>query len=194
MFKKVNLSSGKVSSILLILAVMLLILIVGVFIFIKFGATKKDTPETTDTVVDQGPPPPVYETQVGEVKFMVESAQDLGRVIKSTSTSYAQSLTTTERFIKVIVGAQNKGKADTQQGSWDVGNIVDSEGRNFISINSQAYFYLPTENYCGGILKPEFEFAPCIKLYEVSKKSTGLKIQVSAYGAKEIGLLDLLVQ
>ncbi len=193
MFKKVNPSSGKVSSILLILAVMLLVLIVGVFIFIKFGATKK-TAVQPNTTADQGPPPPVYEAQVGNVKFIVESAQDLGKVIKSTN-GYQQNLTTTERFIKVIVGAQNKGKENTQQGAWDVGNIIDSEGRNFVSINNQAYFYLPPQNLCGAILKPEFEFTPCIKLYEVSRQSKGLKIKVNATPAagsnKKEELLDL---
>ncbi|MBX4200870.1 hypothetical protein KW786_01955 [Candidatus Parcubacteria bacterium] len=198
MVKKADLSSGKASSILLILAVMILVLIVGVFIFIKFGATKKTADQTSTTTEDQGPPPPVYETQVGNVKFMVESAEDLGKVIRSTTTSYQQNLTTTERFIKVIVGAQNKGKENTQQGAWDVGNIIDSEGRNFVSINNQAYFYLPSQNFCGAILKPEFEFTPCINLYEVSRQSTGLKVKVVAAGGGGSkggeDLLDLLIK
>jgi hypothetical protein len=192
MFKKINPSSGKASSILLILAVMLLVLIVGVFLFVKFGATKKSDATATDTQVQEGPPPPVYETQVGDIKFVFQLAQDLGNRLKSPY-SYQKDLTTTERFIKVTIGAQNKGKNATVQGAWDVGNIVDSEGRNFVDITTQAYFYLPSsENHCGDILKPEFDLTPCTKLYEVSKESTALKVRVHANGAATGDKGDLL--
>ncbi len=175
-----NKSSGKISSILLILAAILIVVIVVVFVVIRTAAIKNannaksaNSPNPTET------PKPVYETTIGDVKFIFESAEDLGGVLKSKNSNYQQDLTTTEKFVKVIIGAQNKGKINFPSQSWDVGNIVDSDGRNFISINDQAYYFLPAQNLCGALLKPEFEPVPCIKLYEVSKSSTKLKVGVN---------------
>ena len=109
--------------------------------------------------------------------------------------NYQENLTTTERFIKVIVGAQNKSKINTRRGAWDLGNIIDSEGRNFISIDVRTYAFLPRPNLCSTLLKPEFEPVPCVRFYEVSKESDGLKLEVgfmSANSSKmQKGLLDL---
>lgn len=197
---KLQTSSGKVSTILLVLGAMLIVLIVGIFIFLRINALKNsaDSQNNSNDQTQNEPPKPVYETQIGDVRFVFLSAIDKGSVLQSQNSGYQQPLTTTERFIQVTVGAQNKGKVNLQQGSWDIGNIVDSEGRNFVSINNQAYFYLPLSNACQNLLKPEFQPSPCIKLYEVSRESKGLKIQVMtsgpgvSKGSEE--LLDLLIQ
>lgn len=123
------------------------------------------------------PPKPVYETTIGDIKFYFQSAEDLGNTLKST-VQYQSDLTTTERFVRVVVGAQNKGKVNAPQYSWDAGNVVDSEGRNYENINNKAYNFLPKPDLCGAVLKPEFDPVPCVKLYEVSKQSQGLKVTV----------------
>jgi len=136
---------------------------------------------------------PVYETTVGDIKFTLESSVDLGSVLKSTKT-YQKDLTTTGRFIKVIIGAQNKGKNETLQFAWEIVNIIDSDGRNFTPITNKAYSFLPQPDLCGAMLKPELAPVPCVRLYEVSKQSTGLKIEVVSESPK-IGksLLDLIL-
>ena len=93
----------------------------------------------------------------------------------------------------MIVRAQNKGKNDLKKFSWDIENIVDSVGRNFPP-SSRAYNFLPKPNLCGAILKPEFEPTPCVKIYEVSKVSTNLKLEVTALGQngkKQMAYIDL---
>jgi|SRR3989344_2050510 len=198
MFNKLRVSSGKVSTVLLVLAAMLIVLIIAVFIFLRISAVRNSTTQTVpdgDGPVE--PEKPVYETTLGDVRFVFESADDLGSVLVSP-VAYQKNLTTTERFIKVVIGAQNKGKINLEQGSWDVENIVDSEGRNFVSINNQAYAFLPAQNLCGVLLKPEFQPTPCLKLYEVSKESKGLKIKVVAavpgFSKGKDALIDLLVK
>lgn len=191
MFKKSNTSRGAISGILLILGVVLLVVIIIVFVVIRIN-TARNANSGDGTNTDE-PPKPVYETTVGETKFNIESVSNLGSFIRDTR--YNQSLLTTEKFIEVIVGAQNKGKMNTASYAWDVGNIVDSEGRNFVSINQRAYFYLPQPDLCGAILKPEFDPVPCVRLYEVSKQSTGLKVQVIVTSPeKEGAYLDLNVR
>lgn len=194
-------SSGKTSTILLICAVILILMIAIVFAVVKVNSSKKPTTQTTITTTTENtnePPPPLYETTMGDIRFVMLSAEDLGNVLKSKNASYQQDLTTTEKFIKVTMGAQNKGKINIQQGTWDVGNILDDAGRNFTSINDYAYNFLPYPNLCGALLKPEFEPTPCVKIYEVSKASTKLKIQVNWLAPnsskKQEGFVDLNVQ
>lgn len=169
-------NTGKISSAILILAALLVIVIIIVFVVLKVSSVKNtpNTPATNNsTTTPVQPPKPVYDATIGDIKFIFESAQDLGSVLESKS-GYQQNLTTTEKYIKVIIGAQNKGKTNLQQGAWDIGSIVDSDGRNFVSINEQAYSFLPNPNTCGALLKPEFEPTPCVKLYEVSRESLAL--------------------
>ncbi len=182
MVNKNKKSLGKISSIFLILAVVLIILVIVVFVVVKLNATKKanDLKAQQDAKAQVGQP--VRETTVGNVRFVFISAKDLGNTLLGPVARYQQyqdKLTTTERFIQVIIGAQNKGKLNFPRDLWDVGNIVDSEGRNYVSINDQAYAFVPTKTLCGTLLKPEFDPTPCLKLYEVSKESTGLKIEVN---------------
>jgi len=187
--------SGQVSNMILILAVALIIVIVIIFVVIRINATKNANDAKSANPSET--PKPVYETTIGEVRFVFKSAVDLGNILKSKNNIYQQDLTTTEKFIQVTIGAQNKGKTDLQQQSWDVGNIIDSDGRNFVSINNQAYYFLPSPNLCGVVLKPEFDPVPCVKLYEVSKASKGLKIEVNAIGSsskRQESFMDLVVQ
>jgi hypothetical protein len=197
MSKKRYYSSGKISTILLILAAILVVVIIVVFVVIRITGVKNTNTNNGGTTQNGGviePPKPVYEATISDIRFIVESAQDLGNTLKS-KTLYQQELTTTEKFIKVVIGVQNKGKTNTPGYVWDVGNIVDSDGRNFVSINDKAYVFLPNPNLCGALLKPEFDPVPCVKFYEVSKASTKLKIQVNTTsgtsGKKQEAFLDL---
>ena len=182
---------------LLILGVALLIVIVVIFVVIKTMAVKNaNDPNASPSITETPIPTPVYEAQLGDIKFIVMSAQDLGSVLKNPRSS-DYDITTTEKFIKVIIGAQNKAKVNTTRGAWEIGNIVDAEGRNFISINDQAYDFVPRPNPCGESLKPEFEPVACVKLYEVSKASTNLKVMISFIpqgGEREDAFLDLIVR
>mgnify|MGYP001557917183 CR=1 FL=1 len=197
-FKKFNLinkSSGQVSKILIIIAVVFFLVIAivyaGVVVFSKKTKNSKSKESTTETTQ---PPKPVYETTVGNIRFVLQFSQSLGSILESKS-SYEEDFKTTERFIKVVVGAQNKDKSNISLGSWDIGDIVDSEGRSFVSINDKLYNLLPKPDLCGTLLKPEFEPVPCVKYYEVSKASKGLKVMVKVTeGKKQQSLIDLKVQ
>lgn len=178
--KKSNSQSGQASKMLLVLAIIVFVAIIIVYIVLR--ATEKPAPplvptETTPTVN--------YEATLGDIKFTFQEAVDMGNILygsESTNNQYQQKdLTTTEKFIIVTIGAKNQGKENVPERVWDMGNIVDSEGRIFVSLDSYlASPWMPAQNLCGALLKPEFTPVPCRKIYEVSKISKGLKIEVKA--------------
>jgi hypothetical protein len=179
---KFNKSSGQASRFILILAVIILIAAIIVYLVIKM-AEKPLTPE----VIEENPVVvPIYEQTLGNVKFIFISGINRGNTLyaSDTKSSYYLSskktnLTTVENFIEVKIGAQNMGKFNLEKGSWDIENIVDSEGREFVPLEDYAIkAWLPEEDLCGSLLKPAFNPTPCVKIYEVSRKSTGLKIRV----------------
>ncbi len=190
--------SGQISRTLIILAIVVLVAIVIVYGVLKIAASRKAQTAKTDAQLAQEnePPKPVHEVTVGQTRFLFDSAIDLGPVIKAQN-QYQQDITTTEKFIYLTIRAQNKGKADTAMQAWDIGPILDAEGRNFIE-DQRAYYFLPKPNLCGAILKPEFEPTPCVKIYQVSKASDHLKVQVIASdpssGKRQEGFLDLEVR
>lgn len=193
-----NLESGQVSKLLIILVVVILVMAGVVFAVLKLAANNRARvaeQEQEETAIEE-PPKPVYEIMVGDIRFLFDSAIDLGPVIKA-QTSYQQDIKTTEKFIYVTVRAQNKGQSDTGNFAWDIGNIVDSAGRNFVEDNN-AYSFLPKPNRCGAVLKPEFEPTPCVKIYQVSKASDHLKVEVMATSQnsskKQTSFLDLYVR
>jgi len=170
---------GQVSRLLLVLAIVVLVAAVIVFLVIRM-AERPPAP-----VPDQEPavPQPVYSQTLGNVKFVFIDSRDLGNILTpamAEKTTYSKEpLRTTERFIIVTIGAQNKGKQNIEDRSWDIGDIVDSEGRRFVPVKSyNVNTWIPEDSSCGVLLKPEFEPIPCTKIYEVSKISTGLKIIV----------------
>lgn len=186
--KKFNKSAGEISRVILVLAGAVLLITIIVFLAIRIAGSKKSDTQNGNPVVENEPPKPVYETIIGDIKFILQSSIDLGGVLKS-NTTYQQDLTTTEKFIRVTVGAQNKGKVETTTFGWELGNIIDSDGRNFIPITNKAFYFLPQPDLCGSVLKPEFTPIPCVRIYEVSKKSDGLKIQVINKASKQAPLL-----
>ncbi len=191
---KINNQKGEVSKVLLILAGVVLVVIILIFIFARFVGNNNSGPLSGNNGQKPSPTPAplVYSATVGDIKFTLLSSSNLGQIIKAKN-SYSQDLKTTERFIQVIVGAQNQGKVNSDQYSWDLGNIIDSEGRNFVPINDYTYS-TATAMTCGSVLKPGFAPVQCTKIYEVAKISKGLKVQVQGGSKKQSALLDLTVK
>ncbi len=177
MFKNINKSSGQIAKVLLALAVIVIVAIIIAYIVVK-RAEKPPAP----------PPPengellPVYETTIVNVKFVFLETTDLGNTLwgsNSREPEWQKDIKTTERFIELIVGGQNVGKENTEEGIWDIGEIVDKEGRNFTPLDkNELRNWLPEEELCGAVLKPSFEPTPCTKIYEVAKISKDLKVKV----------------
>ena len=173
MFKDINKSSGQIAKVLLALAVVVLIAILIAYIVIKRA-------EKPPQALPEEPtePLPVYEATLGDIRFLFLEATDKGSILKgkdSNQPEWQKDLQTTERFIELIVGAQNAGKENTLQKIWDVGEIIDSEGRKFIPAGQEVANWLPQyqDNLCGGILRPSFDPSPCKKIYEVAKIPRG---------------------
>ena len=192
MFKnKINKSSGQASRTLLILAIIILVAVVFSYLVIKVAENPPTKKQKQEPIVPQ----PVYEQTLGDVRFIFQEARDYGSVLYGSQSNNPrrEDIKTTERFIKVIIAAQNKGKENTKNGSWNIENIVDSEGRNYVPLDNVNQ-WLPENNLCGDLLKPEFAPIPCVKIYEVSKISTGLKIRVKTTTIKSSeALIDLIV-
>jgi uncharacterized protein (UPF0333 family) len=182
MWFKFNKSAGQASKLLLVLAVIVLFAVVITFLVVKMAEKPAKPPATTVTTEPQ----PVYDQTMGNIRFVFMSALDKDSALKvseATNSQYASSaqkdLQTTEKFIQVKIGAQNTGTTNTEQNAWDIQNIVDSQNREFVPLDSFAVNpWLPSQNFCGALLKPNFQPTPCTKIYEVSKESTGLKIRV----------------
>lgn len=177
--------AGQVSRLLLVLAIIILVAAVITYLVLKM-AEKPVKPPTDITPQVQLP---VYEKQLGNIRFIFESALSRGNLLKAVDiknaqyeNSYQKDLPVSNsgaKFIQVTIGAQNMGTVNIEQNSWDIGNIVDSKDRNFVPLDSYSDApWLPNPNLCGTLLKPAFSPTPCSKIYEVSKESTGLKINV----------------
>ncbi|KKQ23042.1 MAG: hypothetical protein US35_C0009G0013 [Parcubacteria group bacterium GW2011_GWA2_37_10] len=200
MFKINDKETGQASRLLLVLAIIILVAIVITYLVMR-AAEKPPKPVTNEPTVSQ----PAYEQSLGDIKFIFMQARDMGNVLKGTesrNSSWQKDLTTTEKFIKVTIGAQNKGLVNIKEQVWNVGDIVDSDGRNFVPLQYNVDSWLPDPNLCGTLLKPEFEPAPCVKIYEVSRISKGLKIQVISLkkvgneypsDKKDTALIDLII-
>ena len=190
-FSENNLQRGQISKILLILAA--LVLVVAIVAYLIIVANNKPKPineETKNTEnTETGLPELVFEKQLGDINFIFQSARDFGPILSSfniVNPKYVNQefspksiKTTTGRFVQVTVGAVNMGKYDTGGLTWDLLNIVDSEGRNFIPSKGYQFDpWTPQGSACGAALKPAFDPVFCTKIYEVSDESEGLKITI----------------
>jgi hypothetical protein len=210
---KFNKSSGQVSRLLLVLAVIILVAVIIVYLVMKM-AEKPAAPKGPAPAAEV--PLPVYEKQLGNIRFVFQSALDRQQVLPASQVINTQAGSSIKKdlmidnlgakFIQVTVGGQNKGTENTVTNAWDIENIVDSENRNFVPLDRYIVGpWLPAKDLCGALLKPEFDPTPCTKIYEVSKASTGLKIRVqtgknnnsainSSSGKIDTFLLDLIVK
>ena len=207
-----NKQAGQASRILLILAVVVLVAAIIVYLVMKMATPPAPPPVPTTPEV----PLPVYEQPLGEIRFVFISALDKGSVLRASQITNKQYSTysnlkdyvienTGAKFIQITVGAQNIGLLNMEQNSWDIENIVDSDGRNFVPLSGyEVTPWLPNPDLCGELLKPAFNPTPCTKIYEVSKESKGLKIRVRtgkenkannlSSGKIDSYLLDLIVK
>ncbi len=205
---KINKQAGQASRLLLVLAIVILVAGIVTYLIIKMA----EKPPVPDTDPDSTIPLPVYEQTLGDVRFVFESALDKGGVLRASEVKDGQFIYQKKdllvsnlgaKFVRVTVGAQNVGIENTVQGAWDIENIVDSKGRNFIPLEGyEINPWLPNPDMCGAVLKPAFDPTPCTKIYEVSKESTGLRIKVLtgkdngtiSSGKTNSYLLDLIVK
>jgi len=195
LIENIRKSSGQIAKTLLALAILVLVALVIAYIVVSYA---KPRPEPTP-----GPDPeplPMYETTIGDIRFVFLEATDEGGTLYGSDSNFPdwqKDLTTTERFIMLTVGAQNVGKVNTEQNIWKIMDIVDSEGRNYTPSTEEVRGWLPREDLCGEVLKPSFEPTPCIKYYEVAKVATGLKVRVALLknpgggDAEAEGLIDI---
>lgn len=201
---KFNKQEGQASKLLLILGVVILIAGVMVYLVMKM-ATPTAKPTVTPVVKSTPTPTPglTFQKQLNDINFVFESVVNRGSALTASQITntdqfgLSQSVTADPggSFLQVIIGAQNEGQTNTAQGEWDIGNIVDSKGRNFIPMdNSIVGPWLSSQNACSALLRPAFEPVLCTKIYQVSDISTGLKINVlnKQKGKKAMSfLLDL---
>jgi len=127
----------------------------------------------------------VQEVVIGDIKLSFVEAEDMGDILKCedrinppSSCRPSYDLGTTDKFIKVEITAQNVGQEELRRGSWEIKELVDSEGRNFSPAGAKRW--IPEESQCGELLKPGFTPTRCIEIYEVARPSIGLKLRVSA--------------
>ena len=179
--KRNKTQKGQVSRLLLVLAIVVFVAVIIIFLVLRMA----EAPPKPVSPVEPTVPQPVYLQTLGDITFTFDNTVDLGNVLKGSNalreTSWQKDLTTTEKFIRVTIGAQNIGKENIEERSWDIGNIIDSEGRIFLPVEGYVVApWLPDPDFCSVLLKPAFQPTPCSKIYEVSKKSAGLKVFVVA--------------
>lgn len=177
---KFKTKSSGIAAIFIILAIVIILVVVFGLVFMNMKLAKKPAPLPEEP--EKGKmPEPVYETVVKNIKFSLVKVEDRGNALPSSESRYPQRIktdaTTTDKFIKVIISAQNLGTENTRRHGWEVAELVDSDGRKFYSA-AKADYWLPLVNDCDAILKPNFTPTPCIIIYEVSKKSIGLRVRV----------------
>lgn len=203
MVKSFLLQKGQVSRLLLVLAIIVFVAVIIVFIVMRATSAPPKPP-----IEEPTGPKVAYEATLGNIKFTFQESRDVGKNLFGSNSRFPdwqKNLITREKFIIVTIGAQNKGKENIPERVWDIGNIIDSEGRNYVPLDQTADAWQPDPNLCGALLKPEFTATSCVKIYEVSRISTGLKIIVSAFKKenatnyssneqdKETALIDLIV-
>jgi len=166
---------------------------VGAIIIILSSDVLKSTKTPIPTVNKEQEP--VYEVILGKaVRFKLQEVKDRGDTLlleESTMPQFVKkNVTTTERFIEVSVLVDNISQDNINIGRWDIKEIYDSEGSKFYS-EPVFNYWASRESQCGDILKPKFTPTLCSKIYNVSKISTGLKLELYFKESKEQVFIDL---
>ena len=181
MTEKLNKTKSLGSAALFVVLGIVLVLVIIFSLVMNMNFTKKSASGPVKELEKGKVPEPVYETMVKNIKFSLVKAEDKGNTLLYSESKFSwmkSDCTTTDKFIKVTIGAQNLGTDNTPFDGWEVAELIDSEGRKFYSPD-RVKNWIPSESNCRAILKPNFTPTPCIKIYEVSKKSIGLKVRVS---------------
>lgn len=175
-FKK---EAGQISRVLLVLAIIVFVAAVIAYFIIKAAEKPPvEVPVTTTEPIK----PKVYELMSDDMKFTFVDAEDMGNMLKGSQSlhpTWEDDITTTERFVKVTVSGKNElGTITIRENSWDLGNIIDSQGRTYEPMKKSTVDSWIGEDYCGAELKPAFKAINCVKIYEISKVSEGLQVEV----------------
>ena len=131
----------------------------------------------------QSPPKSIGEVvQVGDVRWQLLSAQDLGHVLEADG----KREKTQKRFIAVRFQLTNKGSADL---GFRGATVRDSRGREYE--RGRLEYVAENERCAGGILGP-FGLKPntienCTSIYEVAPDATGLVFIADDLGGREDG-------
>jgi len=178
-------SSGKGALFLIIgiVAVVVIALVVATTVLRSPEAPEDEIIE----VVKGEMPEPVYELVVGDIKFSFIEAKEMGNILRCQERSVVPrtcrpqyDLSTTDKFIKVKITAQNVGRDNIARGSWGIEELIDSEERIFYPPHRDgARHWVPEESECGALLRPGFTPTSCIQIYEVADRSIGLRVGVS---------------
>ena len=134
------------------------------------GSSGGSTPESVGLDLPLNPPKSIGDViQVGDVRWQVLSAEDLGHVLEAES----KREKTKERFVAVRFKLTNKGSSDL---GFRGAILRDSQGREYE--RGRFEFIAEIERCTGGILGP-FPLKPnsitnCTSIYEVPANATGL--------------------
>jgi hypothetical protein len=183
--------SGQIPPIILILiggVIVTIIIIIAIFII-----TQKPKPAPVPEELEKKGP--VLEMNLGDIKIKLVRVEDVGNILLSSAgrnPSSARDATTAEKFIKVTVSAENIGKSETNSGEWDIGEVIDGEGRKF-PYYEKFNNWLPSQNGCRSSLKPGFTPVLCTKIYEVAKISKDLRIKLISGKNSLPGIKDAFI-
>lgn len=169
--------SGGVSGLILGLGGLVVIIILAFLVVNKTQLFVSPPPLPTEEETTE----PAYEVVAGDIKFALYGFKDQGNFLRASQTKSSRQvrkdLTTAEKFIEVTISAENIGKDNIKGGSWEIKELVDSEGRKFYSPR-ETEPWVSEESQCGAVLKPGFSPTLCTNIYEVAKISSGLKVRV----------------
>lgn len=189
----------KGAGILLILGVIFVIVVVAAIV-LRLALGRGGEPSNGENGGNEEPQPQ-YEITVGNIKFIFKEAINEGKVLEKEDGVFPSwqdpaDFETTEKFIKLTIGAQNVGKENIEGQYWEVMEIIDEDGRIFEALTDyDVKAWVPVENGCNTLLKPGFTPTDCVKIYEVANVSTQLKVKVVSKEGKNEGegLVDLFV-
>ncbi len=134
------------------------------------GSSETHSPKTVGLDLPLNPPKSIGDVmQVGDVRWQVLSAEDLGHVLEVEG----KREKTTERFVAVRFKLTNKGSEDL---GYRGATLRDSQGREYE--RGRFEFIAENERCTGSILSP-FVLKPnsitnCTNIYEVPHSATGL--------------------
>ncbi len=187
-----NINKEKGAGVLLVFGVIFVVIIVGILIVnVMVSPPEDDNGEKEEEDVFEAQ----YEVMAGNMKFIFKEAIDMGSVLR-TGNPRSEDLVTTERFIKVTIGAVNEGTNSIAGRDWEVEKIIDEEGRIFEPLREfNVREWLPEDNGCHTIVHPGFSPKRCTQIYEVANISERLKAKVvsSERGDDGEDFIDLFV-
>lgn len=131
----------------------------------------------TEAPTEAAPVAAVYRTgqdvQVGDVRWKITEAKDLGQALKSDN-EFIEDKTTKGRFISVAFEMENLA---TEQKSFTGLSLVDGKGRKF-EASSDAFMFIEQEKQCiFENLNPNVT-KECRVIFEVPADATGLNANV----------------